>query len=309
MLRLFTPQEAATTPDRARLLSQTTAIIKTFQRSSDLDRLIRSMRRYYPELKILVGDDGFEPSPRTDVGYIRLPEDIGLSAGRNALLERVETPYFLLLDDDWQFFGKTKIEKLTQLVDEGELDIAAGNHVKIKRKLGFIKRRKLQPYHGTFDFHDNKLHLIRGGRETGKDYLLCDIVHNFFVARVDTIRAWALGTQNSTSTSTKSSSSAPAHRPPRRLPIRCGNSALGVPPRRLRKVPQSQLPPGCREKNWRRSRRRLPGQRLCCRWSPSHHHALQPCLAEARRLRVSRRLAMPNERRATCTAILGANIA
>ena len=44
-------------------------------------------RRYYPELKILVGDDGFEPSPRTDVGYLRLPEDIGLSAGRNALLD------------------------------------------------------------------------------------------------------------------------------------------------------------------------------------------------------------------------------
>jgi GT2 family glycosyltransferase len=189
MVRLFAPQDAASSSDRARLLSQTTAIIKTFQRPSDLDRLIRSMRRYYPELKILVGDDGFEPSPRTDVGYIRLPEDIGLSAGRNALLDRVETPYFLLLDDDWQLFRKTKIEKLTQLVDQGELDIAAGNHIKIKRKLGFFNRRKLQPYHGIFDFHDNKLHLIRGGRETGKDYLLCDIVHNFFVARVDTIRA------------------------------------------------------------------------------------------------------------------------
>jgi GT2 family glycosyltransferase len=176
-------------PDRAKLLSQTTAIIKTFQRPKDLDRLIRSMRRYYPQLQILVGDDGFEPSPRTDVGYLRLPEDIGLSAGRNALLDRVQTPYFLLLDDDWQFIRKTQIEKLTQLVDEGELDIAAGNHIKIKRKFYFYNRRRLQPYHGLFEFRGNQLHLIRGGQDCGKNYLLCDIVHNFFVARTDTIRA------------------------------------------------------------------------------------------------------------------------
>ncbi|HEY2826961.1 MAG TPA: glycosyltransferase, partial [Pirellulales bacterium] len=140
MLRLFSPSDAMHLPDRAKLLSQTTAIIKTFQRPKDLDRLIRSMRRYYPQLQILVGDDGFEPSPRTDVGYLRLPEDIGLSAGRNALLDRVQTPYFLLLDDDWQFIRKTQIEKLTQLVDEGELDIAAGNHIKIKRKFYFYNR-------------------------------------------------------------------------------------------------------------------------------------------------------------------------
>jgi glycosyltransferase involved in cell wall biosynthesis len=189
MLRLFQPHEPPRTPDHTKLLSQTTAIIKTFQRPKDLDRLICSIRRYIPKLQILVGDDGFQPSPRSDVGYIRLPEDIGLSAGRNALLERVQTPYFLLLDDDWEFFRNTKIEKLTQLVAQGDLDIAAGNHVRIKRKALFIYRRRLQPYHGLFDFRDNQLRLVRGGHDQGNGYLLCDITHNFFVARTDTIRA------------------------------------------------------------------------------------------------------------------------
>jgi len=189
MLHIFTPSDSARSTDRAHLLSQTTVLIKTFQRPKDLDRLIRSLRRYYPELQILVGDDGFQPSPRSDVGYIRLPEDIGVSAGRNALLERVKTPYFLMLDDDLEFFRKTKIEKLTQLVDQGELDIAAGNYVKIKRKLFFIHRRRLQPYHGLFDFRDNQLRLVRGSHYQGKDYLLCDITHQFFVARTDAIRA------------------------------------------------------------------------------------------------------------------------
>lgn len=172
-----------------RLISETTAVIKTFQRPKDLDRLVRSIKRFYPAMRILVGDDGFEPSPRTDVGYIRLPEDIGLSAGRNALLQRVETPYFLLLDDDWEFIRKTRIERLAELVDQDELDIAAGTHYKMKRKLGLFHRRKFQPYHGQFEFRENRLFLHRGGRESGKDYLLCDIVHNFFVARVDKILA------------------------------------------------------------------------------------------------------------------------
>ncbi len=189
MFRIFSAHPAVDSTDRAKLLSQTTAVIKTFQRPKDLDRLIRSIRRYYPELQILVGDDGFEPSPRSDVGYLRLPEDIGLSAGRNALLDNVQTPYFLLLDDDFEFIRKTKIEKLIQLVDQKELDIAAGSSAKIKIKLFVLRRRRMQPYHGLFDFRGNQLRLVRGGQDLGKGYLLCDITNNFFVARTDTIRA------------------------------------------------------------------------------------------------------------------------
>ena len=40
----------------------------------------------YPQMPILVGDDSFNPRPRRDVDYVQLPADMGLSAGRNALL-------------------------------------------------------------------------------------------------------------------------------------------------------------------------------------------------------------------------------
>src|SRR5262249_48067864 len=93
-------------------LSKTTIIIKTFQPPACLDRAIRSIRKYYPKVHIIVADDGFEPALRNDVEYIRLPTDVGVSAGRNALLERVKTPYFLLTDDDVEFRPQTKIEKL-----------------------------------------------------------------------------------------------------------------------------------------------------------------------------------------------------
>lgn len=171
------------------LLSKTTAIIKTFQRPADLDRLIRSLRRFYPELPILVGDDGLQPSPRDDVTYLRLPEDIGVSAGRNALLDRVETPYLMLLDDDFEFVRRTKIETLVQLVDQNELDLAAGDCLRVKRKAKLFLTCKRKPFHGLFDFRDGELRLISGNHGTRNGALLCDITHNFYVARVDAIRA------------------------------------------------------------------------------------------------------------------------
>jgi len=169
-------------------LSQTTAIIKTFQRPQFLDRLIRSIRKYYPELRIIVGDDGFEPSPRSDVEYVRLPLDIGTSAGRNALLERVETPYYLLLDDDVEFRPQTDIGRLARLVAEGTLDLAAGDYLRVKRKLFFLKRRP-QPFHGLFQFSPDELRLVAGSLGEQDGYILCDIAHNFYVARKDTVQA------------------------------------------------------------------------------------------------------------------------
>ena len=67
-----------------RLLKDVTAIIKTFERPHALTRLLRSIQKFYPELRVIVGDGSFSPSPRRDVQYIRLPPDVGVSAGRNA---------------------------------------------------------------------------------------------------------------------------------------------------------------------------------------------------------------------------------
>ena len=46
------------------LSESVTAIIKTFERPKSLDLLIRSLRRFYPGLNIIVGDDSINPYPR-----------------------------------------------------------------------------------------------------------------------------------------------------------------------------------------------------------------------------------------------------
>jgi GT2 family glycosyltransferase len=167
-------------------LSQLTAIIKTFQRPRALDRLICSIRRFYPELAIAVADDGFVPSRRTDVDYLRLPEDVGLSAGRNALLRHIKTRYFLLLDDDLEFTHRTSVDRLLRLVSNGVVDIAGGDYYRCKRKLWFVRER-WQPFHGVFQFQDGDLCLVEATHSRFSDHQRCDLVHNFFVARTDKV--------------------------------------------------------------------------------------------------------------------------
>jgi GT2 family glycosyltransferase len=171
-----------------RELSQLTAVIKTFQRPQALDRLIRSIRRYYPQLAIAVADDGLVPSPRDDVDYLRLAEDVGLSAGRNALLRHIRTPYFLLLDDDLEVTRQTRIESLLGLVAGGVTDVAGGDYYRCKRRLLFIRKR-WQPFHGNFRFQDDDLWLVREFHAEHADHRMCDVVHNFLVARTDDVLA------------------------------------------------------------------------------------------------------------------------
>ena len=177
------------------LLDDLTAVIKTFQRPRSLDRLIASIRRFYPELKILVGDDSFVPSPHHNVDYLRLTPDVGVSAGRNALLERIETPYFLLLDDDLEFTAETVIQRLMAPVAEGMIDLVAGDYIRCKRRLFFV-RRKPQPYHGLLDLHNGHLSFVHGDRGSRSGYVGAATSCNSLWPAPSRSGPWAVGMRN-----------------------------------------------------------------------------------------------------------------
>lgn len=171
------------------VLDQVTAIVKTFERPRSLDVLLRSIRRYYPQLKVIVGDDSLVPYPRQDVAYVRLDPDIGASAGRNALLSRVDTPYFLQLDDDFEFTPQTRIERLAEIVADGEVQLVGGDVINCRRRWLLPPRRKPVRFHGLMRVVGDHLSFERGYTGTGENYGVCDIVVQFFVARTDAIRA------------------------------------------------------------------------------------------------------------------------
>ena len=171
-------------------LSKLTAIISTADHSSALQRLVRSLRRAYPDLQILVADASSESArlPR-GIESIRLPARSGRSAGYNALLARVRTPYILLLDDCCELSKEPRIEQLLALVAQDKVDVAAGDLIACQRKLWLLVSRRPAPGHGLMEFAGDQLTLARGARGPGEGFYWCDLVSPFFVARTNKVRA------------------------------------------------------------------------------------------------------------------------
>lgn len=158
-----------------------TILIKTFGRMEKVFSLVHSIRQRYPHISILASDDG-ENAHRIKSGklrsfdYLALPYDVGLSAGRNRMLELVRTEFFLTLDDDFTFDENSVIEGLLHAMERGGFDIAAGKNPQDE------KRFKLD-FCGIFRIASGTLYLEPGiyGTKAGCHHV--DFVPNLFVAR------------------------------------------------------------------------------------------------------------------------------
>ena len=110
----------------------TTIVVSTFDRPRCLDRLIRSIVKYYPNIPIIVVDNGIvEYNPpklfNSHVKVLRIKKDAGLSACRNMAVEHVKTEYLFIIDDDVIFTDTTKIENfLSVLYEDRHIDIVGG---------------------------------------------------------------------------------------------------------------------------------------------------------------------------------------
>lgn len=170
-------------------LAKLTAVVRNFERPKALRRLVRSVRRCYPQLRLLVADDSSEPRSLKGPDWLQLPSDSGRAACQNALLARVRTPYFLLLDNSAELHRGTRVEQLLQLLVDDKLDVAAGEIVACRRRLLWLTRRRLQSEHGLCELARDQLTLTRGVRSRGEGFSWCDLVGNFYVARTGKVRS------------------------------------------------------------------------------------------------------------------------
>lgn len=169
-------------------LTQLTAIISSANRPKSLRRAVQSLRRHLPQLNILVADHGNEPRVPKQADAVKVPPGTGRASACNALLSRVRTPYFLLLDDQAEWTADTQIEPLLNLVTQDKLDLAAGDFIGCRRKLWFFVKRQPLPGHGLLEFAGDQLTLRAGHRTIGEGYAWCDLVHRFFVAKTAKVR-------------------------------------------------------------------------------------------------------------------------
>jgi glycosyltransferase involved in cell wall biosynthesis len=124
------------------ILPLLTFVVKAFERPTCLRRLLRSISTVYPTYAVIVLDDSSSPILNQEeissynllLTYLRAEPDVGLSLGRNSLVNAVKTPYVLLLDDDFvmheeRFSESSPGGKLASLVSaliDGEFDIVGG---------------------------------------------------------------------------------------------------------------------------------------------------------------------------------------
>jgi len=170
-------------------LALLTAIIPTRGYPKPLNRLKRSLKRAYPKLKVLVAEDRMDSPAQAEGSSIRLPVGVGRAAACNAMLARLRTPYFLLLDEQCEIGKETRLEQLLELVAMDNLDVAAGDFVGCQKKLWFFLRQRPQPGHGILELAGDQLTVLAGHRLAGEGFYWCDMVHNFFVARTDKVRS------------------------------------------------------------------------------------------------------------------------
>uniref|UniRef100_A0A8D2JQ29 Beta-1,4-N-acetyl-galactosaminyltransferase 2 (SID blood group) n=1 Tax=Sciurus vulgaris TaxID=55149 RepID=A0A8D2JQ29_SCIVU len=106
-----------------------TIATKTFLRPHKVKVLLQSIRKYYPDVTVIVADDSKEPMEIKDdyVEYYLMPFGKGWFAGRNLAISQVTTKYVLWVDDDFLFNDKTKIEVLVDVLEKTELDVVGGS--------------------------------------------------------------------------------------------------------------------------------------------------------------------------------------
>lgn len=163
------------------LLNQVTAVVKTFERPATVRRLVASIHRLYPGLRIVVVDDSREPAAIPGVEMVRLPYDSGISAGRSAGLRQVQTPYVAMMDDDHVFFRRTDLAgALRALEAYPEIDLMGGKVIN-------LPRYHVADYRDAFVFPTTAEPTRPPGSFIGP-FPVYEKVASFFVARTERVR-------------------------------------------------------------------------------------------------------------------------
>ncbi|XP_060676877.1 beta-1,4 N-acetylgalactosaminyltransferase 1-like [Hemiscyllium ocellatum] len=167
-----------------------TIATKTFLRYDKLRELISSIRKYYPNVTIVIADDSDKPQ-KIEGDFIEqyfMPFKKGWFAGRNLAVSQVRTKYLLWVDDDFIFAADTKLEKMVDILEKTTLDIVGGSV------------REVTTYSATF-LH--KLSVQAGGKEGDclrirpgyyhavegfPNCVVTDAVINFFLARTEKLQ-------------------------------------------------------------------------------------------------------------------------
>ena len=169
--------------------------IKTFNRPLCLKNNLEQIRSIYKNIKIIVADDSDDISKQENKKYIEdnnailidLPFDVGLSYGRNSIVNRTTTKYYLTLDDDNYIDKQTKLLDVLNFMKNND-DIGLIGGVCYDRKQ---MNKIASTYSFTFMYVDGKDIYCRRNFTKINDKLNIyetNIVLNLFIAKTSVLK-------------------------------------------------------------------------------------------------------------------------
>lgn len=173
------------TNDNKKIGDKVTIVVKTFERPDLIERCLKSIRHEYPSVPVIIADDSKHPvsydkDPLTTV--LVLPHDSGISYGRNRALERVITPYYVLIDDDHCFENDSNLPGLVSLLESTELDIVAMRMIDYRAGKDYARGELV--FAGTMEIRGGVLrHEVGENRGQLAGYPLYDLVLNCYMAK------------------------------------------------------------------------------------------------------------------------------
>jgi hypothetical protein len=199
--------------------SDATVCVTVLFRFGRLQALLRSIRRFYAKIEIVVADNSFRPADWGNqeflalrdivVGHgarsVLLPFDSGISATRNAAVNAARTPYVIVCEEDFEFTRQTDLEKLLRPIRAGQADFVGGLEHYTNPGNGWI--RACVPPHlppmvqyaahlefaGSWPRRQLLFRPVDNREMTELSGVICrraDVIHNFYAARRD---AYLLG--------------------------------------------------------------------------------------------------------------------
>lgn len=175
--------------DAALVAANVTFIFKSFERQKQARELFRSIRKYYPEVRVAVADDSSTPLELDggNVTVIQMPFNSGLSKGLNQALAEVKTPFLMRMDDDELLTRRSNIAgELRFLLEHPEIDIVGFPFIDALRTRSM--KKCIQPYF-KHSMKEAPLPLkMPHGSRIDDTHLIMGKVPNIFLARTDSIR-------------------------------------------------------------------------------------------------------------------------
>ncbi|XP_077984564.1 beta-1,4 N-acetylgalactosaminyltransferase 2-like [Glandiceps talaboti] len=176
------------------IANKVTIITKTFERPNAVGNLIKSIRKYYPSVTIVIADDSEQPVAihGDNIKHYIMPFKEGWFAGRNLAVSQVRTKYFLWVDDDFEFTALTNLSKCLEKLENNEenIDIVGG-----VLSSGYGRHVKMSKYDKTLEIEDGDngfcLYRKTGVHRKLQNYPQChvtNIVLNFFMAKTLSVR-------------------------------------------------------------------------------------------------------------------------